>query len=251
MEWRSAPVVSEGVWERPFTVDRAGDAIPGIVWMPEEPTGPVPLVLIGHGGKTHKRNPTDLAIARRFVRRHGIAACAIDAISHGDRGPIVDTGDGPAQPEYLDLWKRPDTFDRMNADWSSVLDALLESGRFRSDRIGYWGLSMGTVLGLPFAASEARIAAAVLGACGLTQPSGSLGIVAERLRADAPDLRCPVHFMLQWDDEIFDRAGVLELFDLMGSPDKRLHAHPGKHGAVPKEAFEAGRRFLAERLTHT
>jgi len=248
MEWRAAPAVSKGVWERAFNAFRDGDVIPGILWMPEQPSGPVPLVLIGHGGKSHKRNPADLSIARRFVRRHAVAACAIDAISHGDRGPIIDTGDGPAQPEYLDLWKTPDTFDRMNADWSATLDALLGSGRFREDSIGYWGLSMGTVLGLPFVASDRRIAAAVLGACGLTQRGRSLGLVAERLRADAPSLTCPVHFILQWDDEIFDRAGALELFGLVGSADKRLHAHPGRHGAVPLEAVDAGRLFLADRL---
>ena len=249
MDWRAAPVVSRGVWERPFSVTRAGEQIPGILWMPEEPAGLVPLVLIGHGGKSHKRNPADLAIARRFVRRHGVAACAIDAISHGERGPIVDTGDGPAQPEYLGLWKEPDTFDRMNTDWSATLDALLESGRFRAGSIGYWGLSMGTVLGLPFVAGDRRIAAAVLGACGLMQRGRSLGLVAERLRTDAPNLACPVHFLLQWDDEIFDRAGALELFGLIGSGDKRLHAHPGRHGAVPLEAVDAARAFLADRLT--
>lgn len=248
MEWRAAPVVSRGVWERGFYAHREDDAIPGILWMPEQPPGPVPLVLIGHGGKSHKRNPADLSVARRFVRRHGIAACAIDAPSHGDRGPIIDTGDGPAQSEYLDLWKTPETFDRMNADWSATLDALLGSGRFREDSVGYWGLSMGTVLGLPFVGSDRRIAAAVLGACGLTQRGRRLGLVAERLRADAPSLTCPVHFILQWDDEIFDRAGALDLFDLVGSPDKRLHAHPGRHGAVPLEAVDAARTFLADRL---
>jgi dienelactone hydrolase len=250
MEWRSPPVVSSGVWERPFSVQRAGDAIPGILWMPEEPSGPVGLVLIGHGGKSHKRNAADLAVARRLVRRHGIAACAIDAISHGERGPIIDTGDGPAQPEYLELWTRRETFDRMNADWSATLDALLASGRFRPEAVGYWGLSMGTILGLPFVASEPRIRAAVLGACGLkTASNRSFGLVAERLRADAAQVACPVSFLLQWDDQIFDRAGALELFDLIGSRDKQMHAHPGRHGDVPREAVDAAREFLAARLT--
>jgi hypothetical protein len=108
---------------------------------------------------------------------------------------------------------------------------------------------MGTVLGLPFVASDRRIAAAVLGACGLSQRGRSLGLVAERLRADAPRVTCPVHFMLQWDDEIFDRAGALELFGLIGTADKRLHAHPGRHGDVPLEAVDAGRAFLADRLS--
>jgi dienelactone hydrolase len=248
MDWRNAPVVSMGVWERPFYVTRGEEQIPGIVWMPEEPAGKVPLVLMGHGGKSEKRNAAGLAMARRLVRRHGIAVCAIDAIDHGERGPIIDTGDGPPQPEYVELWKRPDTFDRMNADWTGTLDELLASGRFDPARIGYWGLSMGTVLGLPFVASEPRISVAVLGACGFIGGTAGRGGFAERLRADAPRVTCPVLFMVQWDDEIFDRDGALELFDTIGSPDKRMHVHPGKHGAFPQEAADATREFLAARL---
>jgi dienelactone hydrolase len=251
MEWRSAPTISRGVSERPFLIARGDDEIPGILWSPEESAGSVPLVLMGHGGKSEKRNPAGLSMARRYVRRHGVAVCAIDAIEHGERGPIIDTGDGPPQPEYIDLWTRADTFDRMNADWSATLDALLATGQFDAARIGYSGLSMGMVLGLPFVVSEPRISAAVLGACGLSGSSAIRGHFIERHRKDAPRLTCPVLFMVQWDDEIFDRAGALKLFDLIGSHDKRMHVHPGKHGAFPQEATDATREFLAERLSST
>ncbi len=248
MDWRDAPVISMGVSERPFYVTRGGEKIPGILWEPAGDARDLPLVLIGHGGKSEKRNVASLAMARRFVRRHGMAVCAIDAIDHGERGPIRDTGDGPAQPEYIDLWKQPDIFDRTNADWAATLDALSASDRFDPARVGYWGLSMGTMLGLPFVASEPRVSAAVLGACGFTGPSAVRGRFADRHRADAPNVKCPVMFMVQWDDEIFDRDGALELFDTIGARDKRLHAHPGKHGAFPQEAADATREFLAARL---
>lgn len=248
MDWRDAAVVSMGVSERPFYVMRAEEKIPGILWAPENPARAMPLVLMGHGGKSEKRNPASLAMARRFVRRHGVAVCAIDAIDHGERGPIVDTGDGPAQQEYIELWKRPDTFDRMNADWKATLDALLALDRFDPGCVGYWGLSMGTVLGLPFVASEPRISAAVLGACGFTGSSAVRARFADRHRVDAPNVSCPVLFMVQWDDEIFDRDGALELFDTIGSKDKRMHVHPGKHGAFPQEAADATREFLSARL---
>ena len=55
-------------------------------------------------------------------------------------------------------------------------------------------------------------------------------------------------FMVQWDDEIFDRDGALELFDALGSHDKRMHVHPGRHGAFPQEAADAGREFLSRQL---
>ena len=34
----------------------------------------------------------------------------------------------------------------------------------------------------------------------------------------------------------------------LGSADKRLHVHPGRHGDVPLEEFEASERFLAQHL---
>ena len=71
----------------------------------------------------------------------------------------------------------------------------------------------------------------------------------ERHRADAPNVTCPVLFMVQWDDEIFERGGALELFDAIGSRDKRMHVHPGKHGDFPPEAADATREFLAARLS--
>lgn len=248
MDWSAPPSVAMGVWERPFSVLRGEEPIPGILWMPEEPTGPVPLVLMGHGGQSEKRNPNGLALARRFVRRHGIAVCAIDAIDHGERGRIRVTEDVAGHPDYIALWQRPDTFDRMNADWKAVLDELLASGRLDPGRVGYWGLSMGTMLGLPFVASEPRIRAAVLGLCGFQGPSAIRGRFSERHHQDAPHVTCPLLFMVQWDDERFDRDGAFELFGELGSADKRMHVHPGLHGAVPPEGSDATREFLAARL---
>jgi len=237
-----------GVTERGFIIERAGERIPGILWAPAEASGPVPLVLMGHGGQSEKRNPNGLAIARRFVRRHGAAVAAIDAIDHGERGPIAVTEDPAGHPAYIDLWKRPDTFDRMVADWQATLDALIELPGIDEGRVGYWGLSMGTMLGLPFVAAEPRIKAAVLGLCGFTGPSAIRGRFGERHRADAPLVTCPVLFVVQWDDERFGRDGALDLFDRLGTNDKRLHAYPGLHAEVPPEGTDATREFLAARL---
>lgn len=251
MDWRGPAEVAMGVSERGFTVSRAGDSIPGILWMPADLAGPVPLVLIGHGGQSEKRNPNGLALARRFVRRHHVAVAAIDAPEHGERGPIVVTEDPAGHPAYIELWKQPGTFDRMNADWKATLDALITLPEIDGERVGYWGLSMGTMLGLPFVASEPRVKAAVLGLCGFAGRSAIRGRFGDRHRADAPNVTCPVMFMVQWDDERFDRDGAFELFHALGSTDKRLHAHPGLHAEMPAEATDATREFLAARLVET
>lgn len=248
MDWRDDGVTSMGVTERAFFVERDGDRIPGILWSPADQAGKVPLVLMGHGGQSEKRNPNGLALARRFVRRHGIAVAAIDAIDHGERGPIVPVDDPAGHPDYIALWKRPDTFDRMVADWKATLDALVDLPEIDPARVGYWGLSMGTMLGLPFVAAEPRIKVAVLGLCGFTGPSAIRGRFGERHQADAPRITCPVLFAVQWDDERFGRDGAFELFDLLGTKDKRLHAYPGLHAEVPPEGTDATREFLAARL---
>ena len=246
MRWTAEPITAMTVTERPFVVERDGDRIPGILWTPESVGAPVPLVLIGHGGSSEKRNPLGLALARRLVRQNGVAAAAIDAVDHGERGPI--RADRPNSPEYADIWQRPDTFDRMIADWKATLDALALLPQVDSDRVGYWGLSMGTMLGLPFVAAEPRIKAAVLGLCSFRGSSAIRGRIEDRHRQDAPLVCCPVQFFVQLDDQQFDADGAIELFRALGTADKRLLAYPGAHAAMPPEGADASRAFLAGRL---
>jgi fermentation-respiration switch protein FrsA (DUF1100 family) len=104
---------------------------------------------------------------------------------------------------------------------------------------GYWGLSMGTVIGLPYVASETRIDAAVLGLMGI-QPGA-------RPRS-ATSLQIPILFLVQWDDELVPREMALNLFELIGSEDKTMHVHPGVHIAVPVEEYDATERFFEKHL---
>ena len=81
MDWSGDAVISKGVTERAFELTCDGRRVPGIVWTPEEAQNPTATVLIGHGGGGNKREPHILALARRLVRHHGIAAAAIDGPS--------------------------------------------------------------------------------------------------------------------------------------------------------------------------
>ena len=76
--------------------------------------------------------------------------------------------------------------------------------------LGYWGLSMGTIYGLPFVAAEPRVQVAVFGLMGLVGPT------RDRLEADARRLACPVLFLQQWHDSLIPREHVAELFDALG-----------------------------------
>lgn len=132
--------------------------------------------------------------------------------------------------------------DEMVADWRAAIDVVLDRCDGVTGPIGWWGLSLGTILGLPLVAAEERIEAAVLGLMGLSGPT------RDRIAADAATIRCPVLFLVQWDDQLFPRERAFALFDAIGSADRRLHAHPGGHGELPAEAFDASVAFLADRL---
>ena len=244
LEWIGDAATARGVTERRFDIERAGRTIPGVLWEPEDRTEDVPLVLLGHGGSGHKRQDYLLAVARQLVRHHGCAAAAIDGPVHGDRradGP----GDGTAEMiEFSRLWRDDPTMtDAMVVDWRATLDALQAPEVLGTGPVGWWGLSMGTILGLPVVAAEPRILVAVLGLMGLTGPS------KERLRADAAAVTCPLLFLVQWDDELFARARAFDLFTEFASTDKRLHAHPGGHVQVPAEEFRGSVAFLAKYLS--
>ncbi|MFZ0172945.1 MAG: hypothetical protein WAL04_14775 [Acidimicrobiales bacterium] len=233
-----------GVVERRFDLEVAGATVPGIIWRPEHATGATPLVLIGHGGTQHKRTPNVLSLGRRFVRLAGYAAVAIDAPGHGDR--VTDeaaasearsslerriaAGPGTAMPEMsperAKQWAERTR--RGVLEWRATLDALEAEGDLVDGRIGYWGLSMGTAIGLPFVASEPRVKAAVLGLAGL---SARLGGAAFEQAARA--MTVPVLFVFQWDDELVSRQAGLELFDAFGSAEKAMHIHPGGHVETP------------------
>ena len=64
----------------------------------------------------------------------------------------------------------------------------------------------------------------------------------------AAQVRCPVWFTQQWDDEFFDREGTAQLFDALGTRDKRLVAYPGPHHALEGERLDDAVDFLAGRL---
>ena len=242
MDWTGDAHDVEGVHERGFVVEVDGRRVPGVVWTPTGAEGARPLVLIGHGATGHKRMGYVVALARELVRAHGFAAVAIDGAGHGDRRPNPGDDDTVVFSDFLTEWSRDASTDDAVADWKATLAAVRALPEVGDGALGYWGLSMGTIFGVPLAAAEPRIQVAVFGLMGLVGPTRF------RMAADAPAVVCPVLFIQQWDDSLILRDGVFELFDALGSRDKRLHASPGDHAAVPSEEFVFSARFLHRHL---
>jgi len=244
LHFHDSEVTSRSVRQRRFDLDRQGRRVPAMLWTPEEGGGPRLLVMIGHGAAQTKSAPYVVALGRTLVRHHGIAAVSIDGPVHGDRRLDGSIDGSLAMLEFAQRWADDHTLvDDMVADWRAVLAAVQELEEVGAGPVGYWGVSMGTILGLPLVVAEPAISVAVLGLWGLAGPGKA------RLSADAASVQCPVLFLVQWDDDLCPRHRQFELFGALGTTDKRLHANPGAHSAIPPEEFVGSIRFLADHLS--
>ncbi|BCL26993.1 alpha/beta hydrolase family protein [Streptomyces aurantiacus] len=239
----TAEALSDGVREQLFTL---GD-VPGVLWTPEDAAGTRPLILMGHGGGQHKKAPGIVSRARRFVAECQFAAAAVDVPGHGDRPKDekydrivtenqarVEAGEelAPLIAGFQALVARQTV-----PEWRAVLDAVQELDHVGTGPVGYWGVSLGCGLGVPFVAAEPRVRAAVLGLGGALATAE----VAARITV-------PVEFLVQWDDERVPRTQSLALFDALASAEKSLHANPGKHGEIPAFELDSTLRFFARHL---
>lgn len=239
MDFTSEHLHDDGVLERTFVLDQ----IPGTLWTPA--SGPAPLVLLAHNNGLPRTDPRLVARARFHAARYGYAVVSIDAAGCGDRPRT------PAQEQA-----RADFRDAMRAgtgtdavlesfvgplvagaapDWRAALDALVAL----PDVAGPVGYSGWAALGILLAATEPRVAAAVLFAG---------GYVPRAQREQAAEVTSPLLLLLQWDDEGNPRERALDLFDAVGSTHKTLHANPGGHLGTPAFELEDSCRFLDRHL---
>ncbi len=214
--------------------------ITGVLWT--APDGPPdrPLICFGHGASGDRMQQPIPWLVDRLVGGHGFAALSIDGPVHGRR----KVGGG-GRDEFWPEWRRPGTVEEMNDDWRRALDFVQHQPDVGTGPVGYWGLSMGTIYGAPFVAADDRIVAAVLGLMGITGPRHYRPTIDQA----AAEIDVPVLFIMQLEDELFAREDCLALFDRLASSDKRLHANPGLHPAVPIEELNHSVTFLVERLT--
>lgn len=164
----SSAQLSSEVVERRFTVAGAGRLVPGVAWTAATgAAGPLPVVMLGHGGGSDKLSGRNQRLATLLVAA-GFVAMAIDGPFHGDR---------VASPLAPEVYQRPD-----------------------------------------------------------------------QVEADLRAVRAPTLVHVQWDDDVFPRAGGLAMFDLLAASDKRLIAHPGGHKATGGEAERQWVGFVASHL---
>ncbi|MCB9508137.1 MAG: hypothetical protein H6698_02915 [Myxococcales bacterium] len=159
----------DGTWSLPVTV-----------WLPENAGPTTPVIVFGHG--INDRRGSGRAVAD-LVRPLGIAVIAADAMRHGDH-PTASTNPGalPAldflgisiTPLGIDPLSLRGNFDQTILDRLQLVAALHADPDLDGDgiadvdptRIGYFGISLGGMLGSGFAALSEDVSAVVLSVAG-------------------------------------------------------------------------------------
>ncbi|MET8807869.1 alpha/beta hydrolase [Streptomyces sp. NPDC004546] len=233
-----------GMREREFTVGQ----VPGVLWSPASGADRAPLVLLGHGGGSHKKHPAMAGRAELLVTGCGFHVACIDAPGHGDRPRTAHD-----EQEIAELYRARAAGEpegpivvRYNAhlaehavpEWQATLDALQELAEIGAGGpVGYFGINMGTAIGVPLVAAEPRITAAVFGQHW-----------PDALAEKAKRITIPIEYAMQWDDEHIPREAGLALFDAFASKQKTLHANAGKHKELPRFEAASAVRFFARHL---
>lgn len=245
---------AEGVTERLFDLTVNGERVPSVIWSPEGARGSRPLVLMGHGGSQHKKIGSLAQRARSYARQFGYAVLAIDAPGHGDRisreeaaalmrevgARVTGQVAAPFDPERMrQMAKRSQA---AVPEWRAALDAVQALDFVGAGGpVGYWGVSMGTAIGVPFLAQEPRITAAVLGLAGLREGQADFKAAAEAITI-------PIEFVFQWEDAVAPREAGIALFDAFSSKEKTLHVNPGGHMDIPPFESASWERFFVRHL---
>ena len=243
----------DGVIARRFDLQVGDETVPGMHWIPINAAPSYPTVCIAHGGFQHKLHSNVPELALQLVRNLGIGVVALDAPDHGDR--IVDkeaakdardaavrSTPGTLRPIDPKRWEEMAARVRKHTvEWRALLDDLQTDERWANGPFGWWGVSMGTASGIPVAATDDRITAAVFGLNAL-QPTNE-----EHARA----ITIPILFLNQSDDELMTRDAALALWDAFGSEEKTMHINPGGHVQVPRFERDASEAFFRRHLIET
>lgn len=236
-------IVSEtakhGVVERRFDLKVGNEVVPGMLWLPEAAQGSRPKVLFGHGGSQHKKVAHIRSFAKRLAE-HGWASIAIDGPGHGDRVPVERRSENPLRNLTGAELKARQL--QAVAEWRATIDAVEQLDDVGSAATGYWGVSMGTIFGVPLLADEPRIRCAVLGLMG----AGGGGRTYED---KARSITVPLQFIVQWQDELITPDRCIALYETFGSTEKMLIANQGAHAAVPPHVFAVNDAFFQRHLS--
>jgi pimeloyl-ACP methyl ester carboxylesterase len=221
--------------------------------------GPWPLVLLLPGMDMRKEDWTK--VARNYYVSRGFAALAVD-------GP----GQGATAMGGLRV-----TIDNYERAISAVLDQVLATDELDAERVGLWGVSMGSYWGLRTAAQDPRVKAlATAMGCygamdiifgraqpafkanymrmsGYTDEEAFASEVASRMGVIhlAEDVRCPTLMSYGEFDELSTLEETIALYEKLGGPKHLMVYEQEFHalGGVGAEIIGAASDWLVNTLS--
>ncbi len=254
MEFTKEKMV-DGVLQRDFQVEVNEETVPCVIWLPEGASQPRPLILMGHGGSQHKKTMGIRQRAVYYALQAGWATLAIDAPGHGDR---ISREAAEQMAKEVGARVRGEsraTFDEARTkmmvqrsrqavpEWQAALDAVQTLDYIGAEGpVGYWGVSMGTAIGVPFVAAEPRIKCAVFGLAGLRPGATAMAEAAAKITI-------PIEYVFQWEDAVAPREHGIDLFNAFASKEKTMHINPGGHMDIPSWEAASWFRFYQRHLT--
>ena len=236
-EWQDAKdLLDADTVEFSINTER-GRPVTGAVWLTDSASAPDFLMCFGHGASDDRYQDPICTLASKF-RDIGIPSLSIDGPVHGLRR--IEPGGREALAVEM---QRPEAFADMQADWTVGLNVAKSLPGLSDVQIGFFGLSMGSIFGIPFAASRDDMIAATFGLLGIRDNS-----FGQLIGEAASQIDLPLRFIVQLEDELFDRESCLALFDAFSSEEKSLGANPGLHPDVPAEEYELAFDFLVRQF---
>jgi hypothetical protein len=212
--------------------------VTGAIWLPESESSSDTLMCFGHGASGDRYQAPIPHLAGRFTKEAGIPVLSLDGPVHGLR----QVGDG-GRTAFFPEFQKEDCITQMTYDWTCAIAEILSLPEISASKLAYFGLSMGSLFGIPMLATRTDITVATLGLVGV-QPEFPHG---DEILEAAARINCPILFLMQLEDELFPRDGYLKVFDTFPAVDKRIHANPGLHPEIPAEEIDFAFDFL---LTH-
>jgi dienelactone hydrolase len=246
---RPQPSPAAGVRAVRFEFSSRGDRVPGLLLLPDEGSGPYPLVLLQHGAGGSKESDYLDAARLPWVRR-GVAVASIDFPLHGERassklselliGSLADR-EGLRASLGAVLWS--ELARQAVHDLHRTLDALGPHPALDARRVAYAAFSMGAVLGALYAPTDPRLCAAALalGGAGIGPPA------LDPARHVARFAGRPLLLVNAVRDERVPRAAAERLHAAAAEPKQVLWFDSG-HNDLPGRALKAMWEFLAREL---
>lgn len=214
--------------------------VTGLLTIPKNATKPLPVIILLHGAGD-KKTVDYIEYGNDFLSHENYAVLRIDISKHGDRVEEKYDLDFTGKTKY---WSR-EIITQTVFDLRRAVDFIETRDELNSERIGFFGISLGGIIGILFCGVEKRVKVPVIVLAG-----GQLNLMygAKALSADTRDYLSiiePNNFVKQIsprpllminakNDEIVLPLMSKLLYRNAKNP-KKIIWYPAKHHTIPLE----------------